>query len=137
MTYKIYTDGATSGNGYEGAQGEMLITNWLIKHNINFKTQYCFLDYELEIGRKAYFDFAIFNNKDELVLLIEYNGSTHYDTRSKGWNTEERLRDSQIRDKLKLEYCYRHNIPLLIIPYWEQDKLNSILTENILHEKGE
>lgn len=117
------------------SKGEMLISNWLIKHNINFKPQYCFLDYETEMGRKAYFDFAIFNDKNELVLLIEYNGSTHYDTRSKGWNTEERLKDSQERDKLKSEYCYRHNIPLLIIPYWDQDKLDSILTKTILYKE--
>ena len=113
----------------------MLITNWLIKYNINFKPQYYFLDYETEMGRKAYFDFAIFNKKNELVLLIEYNGSIHYDTRSKGWNTEERLKDNQERDKLKAEYCYRHNIPLLIIPYWDQDKLDSILTKTILHKE--
>ena len=69
------------------------------------------------------FDFAIFNEKNEIKLLIEYNGEQHYNPIEK-WGGEEKLIIQQERDARKKQYCEEHNIPLLVIPYWEYDNIN-------------
>ena len=37
-------------------------------------------------------------------------------------------------DKIKFDYCQDHNIPLIIIPYWDYDNIETIL-QKILFEK--
>ena len=37
----------------------------------------------------------------------------------------------QIRDKIKVEYCAKNNIPLLVIPYWDFKKIEKIVDEFI------
>lgn len=37
--------------------------------------------------------------------------------------TEEKLKENQIRDKIKNEWCKKNNIPLIRIPYTELDFL--------------
>lgn len=69
------------------------------------------------------FDFAIFDNEDKIQLLIEYNGEQHY-TPIEKWGGEEKLAIQQERDTRKIEYCKNNNIPLLVIPYWEYDRIN-------------
>ena len=40
-------------------------------------------------------------------------------------------------DKIKTEYCACHQIPLLRIPYWEKDNIDTILSERLLdNNKG-
>jgi hypothetical protein len=68
------------------------------------------------------FDFVIFNEKNEIQLLIEYNGEQHYNSIEK-WGGKDKLIVQQERDARKKQYCEEHNIPLLIIPYWEYDKI--------------
>lgn len=52
----------------------MLINQWLIKNKINFRPQYSHPEIILKSGRRPFFDFAIFNSKNILLCLIEYNG---------------------------------------------------------------
>lgn len=72
------------------------------------------------------FDFAIFNEADELVGLMELNGKQHYTTG--GWQTKAALEYIQKRDKIKIRYCVQENIPLLVIPYQYYDELEKFLT---------
>lgn len=37
------------------------------------------------------FDFAILNKQDEIIGLIELNGSLHYSTSGTAWDTPQRL----------------------------------------------
>ena len=55
------------------------------------------------------------------ICFIEYDGSQHY---KDGIHWTETKDDIQQRDKIKNEYCQKHNIPLLRIPYWELDNIN-------------
>ena len=55
------------------------------------------------------FDFAIFDNNNTLLCLIEYQGNIHFKS-SSGWNTPETLKDRQERDKIKKLYCQSNNI---------------------------
>lgn len=56
---------------------------------------------------------------------IEYDGISHYKPNEYGsWNTEESVKDTQYRDKVKDDYCSTHNIKMIRIPYWDYDILN-------------
>ena len=72
----------------------------------------------------------------KLNYLIEYDGEFHYKAIRKYKNepmkdAEERFKKQQIHDKLKNEYCKKHNIKLIRIPYWDFDNIESILSKEL------
>jgi hypothetical protein len=67
-------NGNTNSCGCIKSKGEMLINNWLQEHNIVFQSQYSHDNIILESGRRPFFDFAIFDNQNNLLCFIEYNG---------------------------------------------------------------
>jgi len=91
---------------------EIEIQQLLQNNHISFQKEYSFPD--LKNIDPLRFDFAIFN-KNILIGLIEYNGEQHYLNKPMGWYTQERLKEIQYRDELKIEYCYNNQIPLLIL----------------------
>lgn len=101
--------------------GEKKVSELLETLGYNFIKQYRIP--ECRLIKPLPFDFAIFK-ENTLVALIEYQGDIHYKATS-GWNTEERLKQNQERDRIKKEFCKAHDIPLLIIPYWDYDKLDT------------
>lgn len=100
---------------------EKLISTILDKNHVNYKTEYSFSDCSYK--RKLKFDFAIFQN-NELKLLIEFNGEQHY-------KPVNFFNENIKRNKIKKEYCYKHNIPLLEIPYTEVTNLENIIFLNL------
>lgn len=103
--------------------GEQAIQQFLINHHINFKSEYSFTD--LKCQNPLRFDFAIFNNDNELQCLIEYQGIQHYEPQSNGWGDFQR----NVTDPMKRNYCQKLNIPLYEIAYDEniEEKLKTIL----------
>lgn len=97
------------------SKGEAIIVSIFQEHNINFKRQYTFDDLYINNG-KAKFDFAILDKNNKLLKLIEYNGYQHYDKNNKWYNGES--------DKKKREYCQKHNIELIEIPYTDFNELS-------------
>lgn len=69
------------------------------------------------------FDFAIFDDAGELDFLLEYQGIQHYQPKSK-FGGMSGLRLQQFNDMQKREYCKKHNINLVIIPYWDEGRVN-------------
>ena len=67
---------------------------------------------------KLRFDFAIFNKENQLIKLIEFQGRQHFEE-TKLWNN-----DNKIHDEYKREYCKKHNIELLEIPYYDINKID-------------
>ena len=63
-------------------------------------------------------------------LLIEYNGEQHYIPRKK-FGDEKTFTKRKKYDKIKENYAIENKINLLIIPYWDFDKVEEILNENI------
>ena len=90
---------------------EMLITSFLQEHKICFKKEYSFTNL-INPETHAYlrFDFALFDNKNNLLGIIEYHGEQHYNQNST-WYSDDYL----IRDEQKIKYCNSNNIPLLIL----------------------
>lgn len=109
------------------SRGETKINEILNKYGIEYKAQYkdknCIHIYVLP------FDFAIMKN-GKIVLLIEFDGKQHFEP-VEHFGGKEHFDITQKRDKIKNEYCKKNNIPLLRIPYWEFDNIESILLENL------
>lgn len=127
------TNGNTQSCGCLKSKGELKINQLLTNMKIDFKTQYYFDDCRFpNTNRIAYFDYAIFNDNNELQILIEYDGPQH----EVGWGQkEESLKEIQERDRLKEEYCRSKNIPLIRISYRDYNKINEDYLNNII--KGE
>ena len=113
------TSGNTKSCGCLRSTGETNIAFLLTQLDIPFSREY-----KITINEKLYrFDFAIYNKKQELQMFIEFDGIQHYG-RISGWFTEERWEQLKISDEIKNQYCHKHNIPLIRIPYWEIDNMN-------------
>lgn len=77
---------------------------------------------------------------DDFNILIEYDGEGHYIPIRRGSMTEqdaeENLKITQYHDKIKNEYCKKNKIPLIRIPYWENDNLEEFLFDNLVKYKA-
>jgi hypothetical protein len=113
------------------SRGESDIEDILKENSVHYKTQYIFKDCKFKSHLR--FDFAIFEDLEKTMLkyLIEYQGEQHYSPQRFHGISQEKAdknyKDDVIKDKIKVDYCKKNNIELLIIPYWERNKLNEII----------
>jgi hypothetical protein len=91
----------------------------LIENNIKFKPQKSFPDCKYKYPLR--FDFYL----PEYNSCVEFNGLQHYEPID-FFGGDDGFKLSQIRDKIKKEYCDNNNIPLIIIRYDEDDIINSL-----------
>lgn len=111
------------------SKGEKEIRHILNKYSIKYETEYFFKDcYNINLNVLR-FDFYI----PECNIVIEYDGEHHFkptDFAGKGqkW-AKENYQKTKRHDAIKNQYCADNNIPLLRIPYWEFDNIESILKE--------
>lgn len=81
------------------------------------------------------FDFALMES-GAAVGLIEYHGQQHYTPRQFFGMSSERAARAfvgvQQRDAIKVQYAAANGIPLLIIPYWDFDKIGALVTGFLL-----
>lgn len=117
-------NGTTKSCGCVKSHGELTIANILSQNNIIFEREYTFPD--LIYKDKLRFDFAIFE-KGQLSHLVEYDGIQHFKARNSGWNTDEALQQTQLRDQIKTQYCKDNNIKLVRIKYDEEITLDKIM----------
>ena len=116
--------GWKSGNGHwchtiscgckKISSGELLIDSLLCEHNIKYQTQYRF-----EQLYQYPFDFAIFDNNNNLLCVIEYDGQQHFESCT-FFGGESAFKHQQERDELKNKWCKDNNINLIRIPYYEE-----------------
>ena len=107
------------------ATGELIIQNILEENKINFKKQVTFSDLKGVGGGTCKFDFGIFDNNNNLLKLIEYDGEFHYI--EVDYLNSKTVKENDI---IKNEYCKKKNILLTRIPYWEKNNI----TLNLLME---
>lgn len=101
--------------------GAEKIKNLLNKNNIPFIQEYTFSDLYSPKNCKLRFDFAIFQNQ-KLYELIEFDGLQHFQPASGYY--EGKFLQIQRYDKIKNNYCKKHNIKLIRIPYTEINNIN-------------
>lgn len=106
--------------GCQRSIGEFNIIQILNKHSIKYKKEYCFPN---SLFR---FDFAILNENNEIIYLIEFDGEQHYENNIKnsGWSTYEKYEYTHQNDIEKNNLAKNLNIPLVRIPYWERDNIS-------------
>lgn len=113
--------------------GELKISEWLDKNGINNKEQVRFKD--CKDIRPLPFDFALYNENNELLLLIEYDGEYHYKPIDRHSNYQKaylNFLDRIKKDNIKTKYCEENNISLLRIPYWRFDEIEYILENELI-----
>ena len=122
--------GKTQSCGCKTSKGNSQIKKILEENKISFLTEYSFQDlFRFTPQNPLKFDFAFFN-ENKLIGLLEYNGKQHYQPID-FFGGVEGFVDQQDRDRKKLEYCQKNNIPLYIIRYDEdiKDKMEEILND--------
>ncbi|MCC8068740.1 MAG: hypothetical protein LIO71_03115 [Ruminococcus sp.] len=105
------------------SRGEIKIEDILNENGLIFEEEYSFSDLLSTNGRPLRFDFAVFDDNGDIDFLIEYQGIQHYEAKSK-FGGISGLRKQQYNDMCKREYCLRHNIKLVLIPYWDEPRVN-------------
>ena len=105
------------------SRAEIKIEEILQNAGLNFKQEYSFPDLIGQGGHALRFDFAVFDDNNELEFLIQYQGIQHYKPKSVfgGMNG---LHKQQYYDMEKREYCKKHGIKLILIPYWDENKID-------------
>ena len=112
--------------------GQIKIEDILRKAGLNFEPEYSFKDLISSSGHPLRFDFAVFDDDGDIDFLIEFQGIQHYQPKSK-FGGIIGLKRQQFFDMQKRQYCKKHNIKLVLIPYWDQE----ILTyDYIMHLAG-
>lgn len=103
------------------SKGEEVIIEYLKQKNLDYQEQYRIS--ECRNIRPLPFDFAIFDRKHKLQLLIEYDGTQHFTPKFP--NGIENLKNIQINDNIKNLYCRDNGIPLFRIKYVRSNNPNT------------
>ena len=88
--------------GCLNSRGEREIAEFLRKHNIRYEIQYGFPD--LVGGLPLKFDFALFNENEELVALVEYQGEQHFEA-VEFLVVKKKFERQRVNDEMKRSYC--------------------------------
>jgi very-short-patch-repair endonuclease len=106
------------------SKGEIKIEEYLKLNNIKYEFQKKFK--ECKNIKQLPFYFYI----SELNICVEYDGIQHYKP-IKRFDGDEGLKQTQLRDSIKTQYCIDNNIELIRIPYFEKDNIENILKEKL------
>lgn len=115
-------------------KGETIINNILEEINVNFKPQYVIKNLKTPHNGIPIFDFAIFNENNELKTIIEYDGIQYFKP-IKNWGGKKRFVEQQKIDKFKNEYCINHNIKMIRIKYTELENINNNYIKHKIYGK--
>ncbi len=107
----------------KSSRGEIKICDILDMAELTYVEEYSFPGLNSSRGRPLRFDFAVFDDEGELDFLIEYQGIQHYEAKSK-FGGIEGLNKQRYNDVQKRQYCMKHNITLVEIPYFDEPRIN-------------
>lgn len=101
------------------SRGEIKIEGILSQNDVNFKEEYEIPGLSSPNGRALRFDFAVFDDEDNLDFLIEYQGKQHYQPVSK-FGGSKGFYQQQFNDTLKRRWCAKNHVTLVEIPYTDE-----------------
>lgn len=133
--WEAFISNRTQGHGCpicKESKGEKKISNFLEKRNVSFESEYTFDDCKYK--GKLRFDRAVFYHNGKLACLVEYDGEQHYkpvNFSGKGSGITH-LQITQLRDKIKTDYCRERRIPLVRISYKDYDNIERILLKKLI-----
>lgn len=105
------------------SRAEIKIEEILEMSGLKYEEEYIFPGLNSENGRPLRFDFAIFDDDNNLEFLIEYQGRQHYEASSK-FGGKRGLYQQQHNDNKKRRFCALHNICLVEIPYTDENLIS-------------
>lgn len=106
--------------------GEEKIKQYLKQLNIVFHQEYGFSD--CKYINKLRFDFYL----PDYNCCIEFDGKQHFKEKGTWAEKDNGLKEIQIKDNIKNQYCKNNNIKLIRIPYWDIDKINEKYLMNLI-----
>lgn len=127
LLYLMQGGGLPCCNGCQ-SNGERKVSGVLQDLGLNYEHQYSFDD--CCDKNPLCFDAVILNDKNVPICAIEFDGEQHFvpirfnDSKK---SQEEQFLTIRAHDQIKNEYCEKHNIPLIRIPYYEFDNIRDIL----------
>ena len=121
----------------KSSRGEIKICDILDAAGLVYKEEYTFPDLVSTSGRPLWlrFDFCVFDDNGDIDFLIEYQGIQHYEAKSK-FGGYSGLRKQQYNDMKKREYCQKHNLILIAIPYIDEGRIDYDYIMNAYYELG-
>lgn len=106
------------------SRGEICVADLFNELGIQYQVQKKFKDFDLR------FDFYL----PDYNMVIECDGAQHFRALNSEWNSKTKLQETRNRDKRKAEYCKKHGIILLQIPFWDTKKLTLNYLREVLNE---
>ena len=103
--------------------GQIKIEDILQQAGLMYQQEYSFRDLVSSAGHPLRFDFAVFDDDGQIDFLIQYQGIQHYKAKSK-FGGITGLKKQQFYDMLKRQYCNKHDIKLILIPYWDEEVIS-------------
>jgi len=125
--------GRTEGNGCPACKmsgGAKKIYFWLQKNNYNFEIEYKFDDLLSDYGVPLRYDFYVFNNYIQNVL-IEFDGGQHENFIPIFHKNQDGFEKGKRYDSLKDEYAKNKGINLIRISYRDFNSIEDILVKNL------
>lgn len=116
--------GHSTSCGCINSKGEDKINIILKELGLSYKRECSFSDLLNSKGNQLRFDFVIFNQQNIPTIAIECQGIQHYQP-VQIFGGQEKFQQQLEHDNLKRQYCEKHNISLIEIPYTDYDKLNT------------
>ncbi len=107
------------------SKGELKIKKFLEKNNIKYLREKVFDDCKHLSNLR--FDFYL----PDLNILIEFDGIQHF-IAQKNFGGENGLKNMQLKDKIKNDWCVENKKELLRIPYYEYKNIEQILNKKLL-----
>lgn len=98
------------------SKGELKIADILTMAGLKYEIEYIFEDLVVSNGKPLRFDFAVFDDDNNLWFLIEYQGEQHYKPVAH-YGGAPALRKQKYNDRKKVDYCLERGIPLLVIDF--------------------
>lgn len=116
------------------SNGELSILNFLKNNNIKFIQQIRFKKCKNKFTLP--FDFGVFDSKDNLKYLIEFDGKQHYEP-IRYFGGIDSFKKLKHNDEIKNTYCINNSIPLIRIPYWDFSNVENILKNKLRNLESE
>ena len=111
----------------ENSKGEIIIKNYLDKHNIKYvHDEGCFEDLLSCKGVKLRPDFIL----PEYKIWIEFDGQQHYNI-IKHFGGLDKFITLKIHDTFKDVYAKEHEYKMIRIPYWNINNIEKILNKEL------
>lgn len=107
---------------------ESIIDSVLKEHKLNYDTQVRFDNCISDKNIKLPFDFVIYNNRNEVMYIIEYDGEHH--SSEEPFGLDSHLRTVK-NDVIKNNYCENKSYTLYRIPHTQKKSIKKLVEDFI------